>query len=132
VIHLKKGEASIIGRVPSGYLAMDGSSLLDVDSPIIRNRRKLRDDGIMVASVIMDKKGKVRGEVGLSTQGVLDPKEDRSLIAEIKEAIAKEAEDAARQGKLKALDDRIRATIRRIIRTEVGKKPVLDVHIHEV
>ena len=75
---------------------------------------------------------KVKGEVKLSSQGILDPKEDGELLSEIAQAVKEEGESAMQQGKRKALDDRIRAAIRRIIRNELGKKPVLDVHIHEV
>lgn len=132
VILLKAGEAGIIGHVKSGYIAMDGNSLLDVDSPIIRSRRKLRDDGIMVASLVIDKKGKLMCEVGLSAQGVLDPKEDGELMGELKSEIKKAAEEMLKQGKDKALDDRVRSVMRRIIGKELGKNPVLDVHVHRL
>ena len=68
----------------------------------------------------------------LSTQGVLDPKEDSELLDVIAQEIKDEVETAIRQGKQKALDDRIRAAIRRVIRSELGKKPVLDVHSHQL
>lgn len=132
VIQLKQGEAEIVGHVPWGYLALDGISLVDVDSPIIRTRRKLRDDGIIVASLVFDKNGRVVGDVALSTAGILDPKEDGELIEQIKLAVKEEAETAMQQGKQKVLDERIRAAIRRIMRLELGKKPVLDVHVHQL
>lgn len=132
VIRLKEGEAEIVGHVPWGYVAMDGISLIDADSPVIRTRRKLRDDGAIIASLVFDKKGKLKGGVQLSGPGILDAKADGELIADIKKAVADEAEAAIKQGKEKALDERIRAAIRRVIRTELGKKPVLDVHVHRL
>ncbi len=134
VIQLKAGEAGIVGMVESGYLALDGKSLIDADSLVIRTRRKLRDDGFIALSLVMDKKGKVIGEPVLSTPGILDPsdEDDRMLIDRITEDAKETAEKSTDKAKSKGLNEKLRAVIRRHIRTELGKKPVLDIHIHQL
>lgn len=42
-----------------GYLALDGSTFIDSNSGVIRTRRKIRDDGFVIASIVMDKKGQL-------------------------------------------------------------------------
>lgn len=132
IVALREGSAEIVGHVPSGYVAMDGKTMIDADNIVLRTRRKLRDDGCCVVSLVMDKKGNVKGTPIVSAPGSLDPQTDRELIKLIAEDIASEAEKQASAGKNKALDERIRAVIRRHFRNEIGKKPVLDIHIHEV
>lgn len=132
VILLKEGEASIIGMVDSGYIAVDGKTLIDTNSPVIRTRRKIRDDGCIILSMVVDKHGKIVSKPLLSGPGVLDPKEDAELIRELCEEVADEAQKIIRSGKEKGLDDRIRAVIRRTIGSELGKKPVLDIQLHRL
>lgn len=132
VILLKEGEASIVGMVDSGYVAVDGKTLIDTNSPVIRTRRKIRDDGCIILSMVVDKHGKIVSKPLLSGPGVLDPKEDAELIRELCEEVADEAQKIIRSGKEKGLDDRIRAVIRRTIGSELGKKPVLDIQVHRL
>ncbi|MCI5049190.1 MAG: ribonuclease J [Rickettsiales bacterium] len=133
VIQLEKGEAGIIGSVDWGYMALDGKSIVDADSPIIRMRRKLRDDGCIVASVLIDnKKGECVKLPQISGLGVLDPKEDMEVIEQLQEEIQEAVANVYKLGKARMLDEKIRSTIRRIIRDEFGKKPVLDVLVHHI
>ncbi len=132
IIQLSAGNPRIIGQVPSGYLAMDGASLIDVNSPVIRTRRKLRDDGLIVVSVALKKNGELASPPIISAPGCLDEAEDKAFIQSIREEIS-ELVDAPRKGKKsKDIEESIRHTLRRIIRDELGKKPVLEVHVHRL
>jgi ribonuclease J len=133
VINLTAETPSIVGLVEWGYLALDGTTFIDSNSGVIRTRRKIRDDGFVIVSVVMDKKGQLAGTPMISAPGCLDEKDDTELLAtlrdEVKEAVAK----AARGGsKGRQLDESIRGAVRKLIRDELGKKPVLDVHIHSM
>lgn len=132
VIELKQGHASVVGMVEWGYLAMDGDSLIPADSVVIRTRRKLRDDGCIVVSLVMDKQGKVLGVPQISGPGVLDPGEDKEIISELQQEVMAEAEKTAKGAKERQVEERIRSTIRRVLRNEISKKPVLDIHIHRM
>lgn len=130
VIALEEGNARIVGNVTSGYVAMDGKTMIDADSIIIRTRRKLRDDGCCVVSVVLDKKGHVKATPIISAPGCLDPQHDKDLISVMADDIADAIEKQSGAGKPKGLEERIRAVLRRHFRNEIGKKPVLDIHIH--
>ena len=127
VINLTALKPGIIGKVESGYIALDGSTMIDSNCGVIRTRRKIRDDGFMIASLAMNKKGELVGEVKLSCPGILDQEDDKELLQEIREEIAAITQKPA---KGKAMDESVRNVMRKIIREELGKKPVLDVHIH--
>ena len=133
VVNLTAEKPGIVGRVEWGYLALDGTSLIDSNSTVIRTRRKIRDDGFIAASVVLGKKGELVGKVQISAPGCLDEVEDKELLSLMRADIAEVITKAARGGnKGKQLDESIRGAIRKIMRDELGKKPVLDVHIHSI
>ncbi len=72
VVLLEQGEAAVIGKVQAGYIAIDGLSLIPTDGEVIRTRRKLRDDGAVFASVVIDKNGDLKKPVQIAAPGVLD------------------------------------------------------------
>jgi ribonuclease J len=77
VVLLQKEEgAKIIDVVKNGYLAVDGNYLLPDDSQIFRMRRRMRDDGIAVASIVVDSKLRLVCSPMVALPGLLDPIED--------------------------------------------------------
>jgi ribonuclease J len=131
VICITGANPGIIGKEYSGYLALDGTSIIDSNSPIIRTRRKIRDDGFMVVSLVMNKKYELLGDVRISAPGCLDPDEDKDILESLRDAITEVVERGKWQGNQNKLQEAIRQAMRRVIRDELGKKPVLDVHIHQ-
>jgi len=132
VVWLEEGEASIIGKVHSGYIAIDGSSLIPTDGEVIRMRRKLRDDGAVFVSLALDKDGELASPVQIAAPGILDAKEDAELIVEY----AGEVADAIEKLKKKSGDDEVKETarlvIRRTIKRDLDKKPVIEVLLARV
>ena len=133
VVNLTAQTPGIVGMVEWGYLALDGTSFIDSNSGVIRTRRKIRDDGFVIVSVVMDKKGQLAAPPMISAPGCLDAIEDKDLINVMREEVMEAVGKAARGGsKGRQLDESIRGVIRKIVRDELGKKPVLDVHIHSM
>ena len=133
VINLSAATPGIVGRVEWGYLALDGTTFIDSNSGVIRTRRKIRDDGFIIVSVVMDKKGAMIGQPMISAPGCLDEKDDKDLLATLRHEVAEAVAKASRGGnKGRQLDESIRGALRKVIRDELGKKPVLDVHVHSM
>lgn len=124
------GQPGIVGRVESGYLALDGTSLIPSDSGVIRTRRKLRDDGNITISLVMDKKGNLAGQPMISAPGCMDEGDDKELLIALREEVAEVVAKGARAAKGKLLEESIRMAVRKFTRDELGKKPVLNIHIH--
>lgn len=132
VVALKKGAAEVVGKVNSGYIALDGTSLIDSNSSVIRARRKLRDEGLVLTSVVLNKQAKLAGPVQITAPGCLDEVDDKGLIDSISEEIENHIENFKGKGGMAQLDNGIRSILRRVIRMELGKHPVLTVHIHSL
>ncbi len=120
-----------VGMVHSGYIAIDGNSLIPTDSPVIKARRKLRDDGVIFATVAVSARGELMGEPQIVAPGCLDKEVDGDLI----DAMIEEIEAAAEKFNsldTKKLSEAIRLILRRTIKNELGKKPVIEVVVLKV
>ncbi len=131
VVKLAPGDPVKVGMVESGILAIDGKMLLPPDSHIMRMRRRMRTDGIVVVMVLLDKLGLVSEPV-ITAPGVLDPVEDKEILLSIEEELT-EALDSNLAGKRRATDERleqvIRTIVKKTIKSEVGKYPGVEVII---
>ncbi|MFO0388414.1 MAG: ribonuclease J [Alphaproteobacteria bacterium] len=132
VVWLEKGEASVIGRVQSGYIAVDGHSLIPADSEIIRTRRKMRDDGMVVASLVLGKDGELRAPVNLSMPGLLSKQEDADLIEELTDEVARIVEAAKPSQPDDKIIETVRLALRKLLSRELSKKPVIEIHVSRV
>ncbi len=132
VIWLEEGEASVVGEVHSGYIAIDGSSLIPTDGEVIRTRRKLRDDGAVFVSIAMDKHGEMASPVQLAAPGILDWKEDAELIVEYAGLVADALENLKKNSSDEVVKETARLVIRRAIKRDLDKKPVIEVMIARV
>lgn len=132
VVWLEEGEASVIGKVHSGYVAVDGSSLIPIDGDVIRTRRKLRDDGAVFVSITLDKDGDLVSPVQLSAPGILDIREDAELIVEYAGLVADAIEGLKKKSGDEIVKEATRLVIRRIIKRDLDKKPVIEVLLARV
>jgi len=131
VVLLAPGEASVIGKVQAGYVAIDGLSMISTESEIIRMRRKLRDDGAMFVSLALNKSGELKAPVQIAAPGLIDAIDDKELLAGWREEIASMLE----QGKRTTDDqvkEQVRQALRKLIRNDLDKKPVIEVQILRV
>lgn len=132
VVWLEQGDASVIGRVHSGYIAVDGHSLIPADSEIIRTRRKMRDDGMVVASLVLDKDGDLRAPVNLSMPGLLSKQEDADLIEELTDEVSRIVEAAKPSQSDDKIIETVRLALRKLLSRELSKKPVIEIHVSRV
>ena len=132
VVALSGDEPGVIGQVHSGYIAVDGSSLIPTDGEVIRTRRKLRDDGCIFISAVVNQKGELLFPVDVSAPGILDSAEDKEFIAECIAEASAAIEDAKPRSSDAQLKEQARLAIRKLIKREIDKKPVIEVHIARV
>jgi ribonuclease J len=129
LVRLAPGPAEIVGHVPAGRLARDGDTLVPVDGPSLRERRKLLWNGAAAATLVIDGKGKAVAPPKVSLRGIAD--EDGALgeavVAGLKEMLADLS--PAERGDNGRIEEAARQAVRRVVRAHLGKKPLTDVHI---
>ena len=136
VVLLDKFDPKVISKVHSGYLAVDGNSLLPSESSIFKMRRNMRESGIVVASILIDKNTKVVAAPIISMPGLLDPTDDAELINLIKEDVLEainiqKINSKSKQSK-EQIEKIIRSTIRKCLKTEINKSPMIIVNIESL
>ena len=138
VARLAPGVPEIIAEVQSGYLGVDGKFLLSPDSKILRMRRKIQRDGIILVTLITDESGIIIRPPIIKAPGLLDLEEDADLIQLFSDEIEYVFEQHYNSNKKQkfiaedTLSNLARQAIRRLLKQEVGKVPVIDIHIERI
>ncbi len=130
LIRLAPGRAEIIGQVPVGRLAVDGNRIVPINGALVRDRSRAIYHGSAVVTVVLDKKGRVRDEVQVSTLGVMEAGDEGALgvVRETVEEIIV-ALPAARRADDAAVKEAVRIAVRRVFRDRFDKRPVTSVHL---
>ncbi len=124
--------AELIAKVKAGYVAVDGGTLLYSDSKVMRMRRKITREGIVIIYLVMNSKGKFLVKPRITAPGLLDESTDEEMIEDTqKELIANIEAQFHNVGKNKKLIEHIsniaRQVTKRNIRYYMDKNPVIEV-----
>ncbi len=118
MVRLAPGEPRIIDEVPSGRLYVDGRILLAEGDGVIRARKRLAEEGVIVVALAFDKKNKLVDAPQLFLKGVPTEDNDGEALAELIEDAVRDVMATIGRGKLS--DDRdVENAVRRAIRAEI-------------
>lgn len=89
ILELDKDKAKITGKVPSGNIYVDGLVMGDLAGVILRDRKLLSRDGIVVVFIGIDKKsGKIIGRPDIVSRGFVDMKEGKNILEQGRDLVA--------------------------------------------
>ncbi len=88
VLELSRNECDIVGQVPSGNILVDGLGVGDVGNIVLRDRKHLSEDGLMVVVVNLSKEdGKMVSEPDIISRGFVYVREAEELMDEAREIV---------------------------------------------
>ena len=90
ILRLAPGQPEVIGQVASGRLGLDGTRSPPWAAPALKMRQRMAHNGTAVATIILDRSGRLQGEPLLTLHGLGCEPEDE-------EAAKLEAAAAARK-----------------------------------
>ena len=90
VLELTAKTANLNGSVQSGGILVDGLGVGDVGDVVLRDRKILSEDGLMMVIAPMDKKGNLLAGIEVMSRGFVYMKESEKLIEEVRN-IARDA-----------------------------------------
>lgn len=131
VIQFDGESAKIVDKVQSGEHAIDGNFLLHKDSEIIRLRRRMKQDGLVHATIIISSKGKLLKAPHFIAPGVLDSEEDGDYFDMLVDQVANYVEDNGKRP-MGELEGKVKSIIKRIFKDEINKFPKIVVDIHKL
>ncbi len=134
MLRLHPGPVEIVGRVAVGRMAVQGNRLIPLEGAIMGQRRRIAANGLVLATVVLDRKGRLAEDPQISFAGLTEDF-DENTEDEIYDG-AVDAIDAVVTGLSKGAaqdDDRVadlvRRALRRCLRESFGRRPVVEVHI---
>jgi len=90
ILELSPQVAKITDKVSAGNVYVDGLSVGDVGSVVLRNRRMLSRDGIVVVIIALNRQtGKLVGRPDVVSRGFVDTRESKEMMDESRDAVAR-------------------------------------------
>ena len=92
VLELRDGKVTRGQSVPAGMVLVDGLGVGDVGPVVLRDRRVLAGDGILVCVVTIDQHGELVSQPDLISRGFVYEQESRDFLSEAAELVAQAVE----------------------------------------
>lgn len=88
ILEISKTDARVAGTAPSGQVLVDGLGVGDVGNIVLRDRKHLSQDGLMVVVVTMDKEtGSIIAGPDIISRGFVYVREAEDLMEEAKKVV---------------------------------------------
>jgi len=122
-------------RVSAGRVLLDRGSSSEVEDVVVRDRRHLSAEGIVVPIVVVDREtGRLESPPEIVTRGVVSEPEGAALLAEAEQALAEALEGRPPEERLNSdlTRERVRSELRRFFRRRVQRRPMVIPVVMEV
>jgi len=135
VLELGGGKANWAGTVPSGRVLVDGYGVGDVGASVLRERRLIGQDGVIVAAAVVDMREKILlSQPIISSKGFVFVKEAEELISEM-ESVMFDALSFAlgrKDASIRAVRDAVSDKLSDFLYKKTKRSPVIVPIITEV
>lgn len=135
VIEFTKKSAKVTGKVQAGNVLVDGSGIGDVGNIVLKDRKHLSEDGLMVVSVTFDRNTQsLLAGPEIVSRGFVYVKENQDIIENAKEVVVRSVEKCQRE-EIRAISQikyQIREDLKSYLYNELGRDPMILPVISEV
>ncbi|MEN6391391.1 MAG: ribonuclease J, partial [Syntrophomonas sp.] len=135
MLEVGKKKASIVGKVTAGKVLVDGLGVGDVGNIVLRDRKQLSQDGIMIVVVTLNKEaGEVVAGPDIVTRGFVYVRESEKLIDEAKEKVKDALDNCTKRGVTEwaVIKAHVRDRLSKYLYDMTGRRPMIMPIIMEV
>ena len=135
VFELTDGECRVAGRVPAGRVLVDGAGVGDVGNVVMRDRRQLAQDGVLVVALAVDRHtGRLVGGPDISSRGFVYVRESETLMDLARARVQEVVNGRARNGSTDwaAIRGAVRETLGQLLYERTRRRPIVLPLIVEV
>jgi len=128
VISFNNGKGKIIGKVEVGKVFVDGKGVGDVEDMVLRDRRQLSEDGMVIpVMVINERTGEVVSGPDIISRGFLFEEKKGEILQQAKAVIKEVLEGIPLESKTDELEveNEVRRALKRFFRREMDRRPVI-------
>lgn len=114
--------------VAAGRVCVDSGSLEEIEDVVIRDRRHLSEDGVVVPIIAIDKRtGKIEVSPEIVTRGFLPSEDGQEILARAREVILRTVEQSTLDEKVdwNVIKEKIRVELKRYLNKQTSKRPLI-------
>src|SRR6266581_1311552 len=125
---IKRGE-----KISTGLVFVDGLGVGDVEQVVLRDRRHLAEDGILVVTLALDRDtGSLRAGPDLLSRGVIEPELSSNLMADARKATVDVIKRLAASRDLNILQEAIHDAVSRTVWRQTRRRPMVIPVVTEI
>lgn len=127
IIELTADSLEVVDHIPAGYVFVDGLGVGDVGAEILRDRRRLADDGVLIAAITVDRHtGELLGEPDLISRGFADHDDPKKILERAASALAAEIRShVVEEPDWTYLNNKVRTTLGRHLYAQTRRRPMI-------
>ncbi len=127
ILEINPNTARINGKVASGHVYVDGLSVGDVGGVVLRTRRMLSRDGIVVVIIAINRQtGKLVSRPDIVTRGFIDTREFKGMMDESRELLAKTLDHSGgRISEWSFINTKVKDTLEKFFYDRTKRRPMI-------
>ena len=127
ILEISPNNGKIVGKVTSGNVYVDGLSVGDIGSVVLRDRKMLSRDGIVVVIISINRQtGKLIGRPDIISRGFVDVTESRDMIDESRDLVARTLDHGrARPAEWGFINNKVRDTLYKFYYEQTKRRPMI-------
>jgi len=127
ILELNPQAGKIAGKVTSGNVYVDGLSVGDIGGVVLRDRRMLSRDGIVMVIIAVNRQtGKLVGRPDIVSRGFVDSKESKDMIDRSRDLVARVLNHSGgRPVEWSFVNTKVRDILNRFYYDETKRRPMI-------
>ncbi|TET25646.1 MAG: ribonuclease J [Dehalococcoidia bacterium] len=127
VLELNPQSAKVTGKISAGNVYVDGLSVGDIGSVVLRNRRMLSRDGMVVVIIAVNQQtGKLIGRPDIVSRGFVDTRESKDMLEESRDLVVRTLDRSGkRPTEWDFISTKVRDTLNKFYYEQTRRRPMI-------
>jgi len=127
VLEMDANSAKVNGRISASNVYVDGLSVGDISTVVLRDRQMLARDGMVVVIIAVDRQtGRLIGRPDIVSRGFVDPKDYTDMLDASRDLVAEElSKGSERPAEWTYISAKVRDTLNRYYYDQTKRRPMI-------
>ena len=125
ILEIDDNGAAVVDSIPAGHIYLDGLTAMESDSSVLRERRSLAHDGVVVVCAGMNQRGEIIGPVQVAASGFMEQHDLPDAFRGLAELVEMEMAGIPFVNNQESARGKIRKVARQFLRSNLNKRPMI-------
>ena len=127
ILEVQQHRGEVVGSIPAGHVFVDGQKLIPADSPVVKERKGISRDGIIIVVVTLDKStGMPTRRPEVVSSGFIDGEESLPVFRKVAESVEDSLDHRLNYPiDWEATNAIVKKTVTRALLKETGRRPLI-------